>query len=539
MKSRAPILTLLLLVRAAVAGGVAAGIACQADIAVHPVPDPAADAPYAVTVEGVSVPIEKAGALRGAYYARLRVTGRAAATITVRGGRIKAACKPAAANFRVADDALTMEIEGGRRHIITASAAGQQLWPLILIAETELQEPIPGREYDVRRALDPNAKVQTRSIQRVLDECAREGGTVVFGPGTYRTGTIRVGSDTTVYLAPGALIVGSDDPADYPVDEGRKEVGTHGPECSFSRLILFDCCKNSRLIGHGVIDGRGHVVRNKHRRHVQLVDVTGCEYVQIENVVLRNSAEWTLHILGSKDVTVDNVSIINDWDVENTDGIDPDGSVDVAISNCLAFCGDDAVAVKVTGQAGFRRPVMGVTVTDSVLMTRKTALKVGTETYADVSGVRFSGCQVVNSSRGCAVYTRDGGRVSDVTFQDIDLDLREYDGEDKSGEPFRLEVSRRNGLAPIDGVAFENITCRTPFRSLLQGHPDAWIRDVTFKSVAVTLLPRKTRPGRQPLFVLTHCRDVTFENCTADYAATDAGLWGSLTAEKHCVSISK
>lgn len=473
-----------------VACGAGGTPACPAEVAVHPVPDPATDAPYTVTVEGIDVPVEKAGAVRGAYYARFRT-------------------------------------------------ASKHLWPLILIAETELQEPIPGREFDVRRYLDADAKLQTRGIQRALDECAREGGTVVFGPGTYRTGTLRIGSDTTVYLAPGALIVGSDDPADYPVDAGHKEVGTHGPECSFSRLLFFDRCRNSRLIGHGVIDGRGHVVRNKHRRHVQLVDVTGCEYVQIENVVLRNSAEWTLHILGSKDVTVDGVSIINDWDVENTDGIDPDGSVDVSISRCLAFCGDDAVAVKATGQAGFRRPVMGITVDDSILMTRKTALKVGTETYADISGVRFSGCHVVNSSRGCAIYTRDGGRVSDVTFQDIDLDLREYDGEDKSGEPVRLDVARRQGLAPIDGVTFQNITCRAPFRSLLQGHPDAEIRNVTFTDVTVALLPRKTRPGRQPLFMLTHCRDVTFDGCTADYAATDADLWSGLTVEKHCASIVK
>ena len=512
---------------------------CRAAVTVHPVPDRATDSPYTVTVGGVDVPVEKAGGIRGSYYARFRTDGKAAAVIAVRGAAVEAACKPPAADFQAAGGRLALTVEPGRRHIVTATAGGRPLWPLILIAEAELQEPIPGREFAVKDYLEPGVTVQTRGIQKALDACAREGGTVVFGPGRYRTGTIRIGDDTTVYLAPGALIVGSDDPDDYPVDEGRKEVGTHGPQCSFSRLILFDHCKNSRLIGHGVIDGRGHVVRNKHRRHVQLIDVTACEYVQIENVVLRDSAEWTLHILGSKDVTVDNVSIINDWEVENTDGIDPDGSVDVSISGLLAFCGDDAVAVKTTGHAGLRRPATGITVDDGVLMTRKTALKVGTETYADVSGVRFLNCRVVNSSRGCAVYSKDGGRVSDVTFQDIDLDLREYDGEDKSGEPVRIEVSPRDGRAPIDAVVFENIVCRTPYRSRLQGHPQAEIADVTFRNFRLALLPRATRPEKQALFVLTHCRNVTFTDCTADYSATDAGRWGGLTSEKHCVAIVK
>ena len=518
---------------------VGVALACQGAVTVHPVPDGATDSPYAVTVDGVAVPVEKAGAIDGAYYARFRPTGPATATIAVRGDGITAACNPVAAAFQAHADRVTLAVEPGRRHVITATAAGRSLWPLILIAETQLQEPIPGREFVVQDFLDPAARVQTSGIQRALDACAREGGTVVFGPGTYRTGTIRVGDETTIYLAPGALLVGSEDPADYPVDAGHAETGTPGRPDSVSRLILFDGCKNSRLIGHGVIDGRGHVVRNRHHRHVHLVEVTGCEYVQIENVVLRDSAAWTLLIRGSKDVAVDNVSIVNDWAVANTDGIDVDGSVDVSVAGLLAFCGDDAVAVKATGDSGSRRPVMGVTIDDGVLMTKKTALKIGTETFADISGVRFSNCKVVRSSRGCGVYARDGGRVSDVIFQDIDLDLCEYEGEEKSGEPVCLEVSRRNGLAPIDGVVFENITCRTPYRSRLEGHPEAEICNVTFRNVHLALLPRATRPEKQALFVLTHCRDVTFADWTADFTATDAGLWDGLTSEKNCSAIVK
>lgn len=518
---------------------IGAGFTSQAEVAVHPIPDPAKDSPYTVTVGGVSVPVEKAGAIQGAYYARFRTDGAAKAEITVKGGGIKAECKPQAADFAVAGNRLTFKVESQRRHIITATAGGKPLWPLIIIAESELQQAPHGKVFNVQDYLTDPAKVQTSEIQKALDACAKEGGTVVFAPGTYRTGTIRIGDGTTVYLAPGALIVGSDNPADYPVDEGRKEIGTHGPVCSFSRLIFFDHAKNSRLIGHGVIDGRGHILRNKHQRHVQLVDVTGCEYVQIENVVLRNSAEWTLHILASKDVTVDNLSIINDWGVENTDGIDPDGSTDVSIANYLAFCGDDAVAIKTTGNSGLLKPVMGVTVSDSVLMTKKTALKVGTETYADVSGVRFTNCKVVNSSRGCAVYARDGGKISDVVFEDIELDLREYEGENKGGEPVRLEVSPRHALGAIDGVTFENIVCRAPYSSVLQGNSKSSIKNVAFKNMRLELLNRTTRAAKVALFGLSHSSNVSFDGVSVNRSATNPELWGGLTWEKNCAGITQ
>ena len=42
-----------------------------ANVVTYPVPDAVADSPYAVTVNDKSVPIEKAGAIRGAYYLSL------------------------------------------------------------------------------------------------------------------------------------------------------------------------------------------------------------------------------------------------------------------------------------------------------------------------------------------------------------------------------------------------------------------------------------------------------------------------------------
>lgn len=514
-------------------------VSCFAGVVTYPVPDAVADSPYAVAVDGRRVPIEKAGEGSGAYYARFQFTGTVRAMVAVKPeGNAEFTLKPE----RFRDDVvagprdISFDVFRGGPRVIMASVGGRDLWPLIVIAEEydAAAPPSSGSAvYNVRDYGVTSEGIQTARIQRALDDCAaaKGGGTVYFGPGVYHTGAIRVGDNTTVYLAPGALIVGSTDPADYPVDEGRVEQGTHGPVCSFSRLIFFDRCVNSKLCGYGVIDGMGHIVRNKHGRHVQLVDVTGCRSVRIENVVLRNSAEWTLHILASDRVFVDNLKIINDWDVANTDGINPDSSRNVYITRYFGFCGDDAVAVKTTGNLGLLRPASNIKVRGSVVMTRKTAYKIGTETYADIYDVLFEDCEVINSSRGIGLWMRDGSTISGVTFRDMKLDLREIAGEGMSGEPVRVTISDRRGVGGIRNVLFERVVSHAPYSSLFHGHPDSPLTNFTLSDCSFALAQRKLKMDRRPVVDVKHA--VSFALCGVEVTGSEdqRELWDGIVVD--------
>ena len=99
------------------------------------------------------------------------------------------------------------------------------------------------------------------------------------------SGTIRLASHVTLYLTAGALLEGSDDPADYPVDPGRTERGRDttlgadarydGRTMTFSRLILVDDATDVQIRGRGTISGSGRVLRTRHEAVPNLVRVRG------------------------------------------------------------------------------------------------------------------------------------------------------------------------------------------------------------------------------------------------------------------------
>ena len=69
-------------------------------------------------------------------------------------------------------------------------------------------------DYGVVPNLDA---LQTDKIQAVFDLCRESGGTVVIPAGTFRTGGLRMWSNTTLHLESGAKLLGSDICEDYPV----------------------------------------------------------------------------------------------------------------------------------------------------------------------------------------------------------------------------------------------------------------------------------------------------------------------------------
>ena len=64
----------------------------------------------------------------------------------------------------------------------------------------------------------------TAAIQGALDKCAAAGGgTVQIPDGVFLSGSLTLGANTTLQLAPRASLLGSPDIADYPVVNVRWE----------------------------------------------------------------------------------------------------------------------------------------------------------------------------------------------------------------------------------------------------------------------------------------------------------------------------
>ena len=150
---------------------------------------------------------------------------------------------------------------------------------------------------------DPSGRsLATTALQAAIDRATDlgGGGTVVLPPGVYRSGTLMLRSNVSLYLARGALLQGSSDPHDYPIDPGRHEsaadaslppdVRYHGRTMTFSRLLLVDHATNVRICGRGTIDGAGSVLRTRHGIAPNLLRVRESAPVAVRDVLFRNAA---------------------------------------------------------------------------------------------------------------------------------------------------------------------------------------------------------------------------------------------------------
>ena len=345
------------------------------------------------------------------------------------------------------------------------------LEPLFVLADPpDDAPPVAGSPgvIDVTDAgADPTGqRLATSAIQAALDDAAgrARGGAVLVPSGIFRSGTLTLRSNVTLYLAPGALLQGSDDPTDYPIDPGRRETASDtslGPDTrylgrtmTFSRLLLVDRAEHVRIRGRGTIDGAGTVLRTQHGAAPNLLRVRESADVVIEEVLFRNAAAWSLHVLASRLVAMRNVKVINDRANLNTDGIDLDMATDVSIEGAFIHTKDDAICVKATGNSDLTGDPARITVTDSVVSSLDAALKVGTETAATtISDIVFEDVFVFDSGRAMSVVVRDGAIVERVTFRRI----RVGTGVDHLVEQVIGVREPEGGLGVIRNLTFEEV----------------------------------------------------------------------------------
>jgi len=359
-----------------------------------PAPGAAVSGSHHVRVNGTPVFVERFADLS---YVRIAMRGSVAVEIEVADPIADHALFPAgrAASAYVAANVLTFKLPAPESVVVWIDS----LEKLVLLPDPiEGGAPVPGSPgvFDVTDfGADPTgATLATTALQAALDEAAsRPGGGTMFIPrGVFRTGTLTLGSNITLYLAAGALLQGSPDPADYPLDPGRHESGPDeslppdarylGRTMTFSRLLLVDRAQNVRIAGRGTIDGEGAFLRKRHHAVPNLLRIRESSGVVIEDVLFRNAAAWSIHVFASHHVAFRNVKVINDRGTFNTDGIDPDMSTDVTIDCCFVSTKDDAICIKATGNSELSGDPRRIRVTNNLVSSLDAALKLGSESEA-------------------------------------------------------------------------------------------------------------------------------------------------------------
>ncbi|MGA2269444.1 MAG: glycoside hydrolase family 28 protein [Bryobacteraceae bacterium] len=324
------------------------------------------------------------------------------------------------------------------------------------------------------------------AIQKAIDACAQSGGGVVYLPaGNFLSGTIVLKSNITLRLSPGATLWGSRTMADY----------------SPPHLIYAKEARNVAIEGGGVINGNGEAfwdeqMRPTKPRPVPLIYFFRCRDVRVQDVNIRNAPGPTLTPRECDTVKIRGVSIVNNLRGWNTDGIIPDSSRNVQISDCYIEAGDDCIVIKATNRespGGKAPPSENITVSNCILTTTCNNLKLGTETLGDFKNIAFTNCTIFRhpaSSRpafsGVAIEmvdgsTLDGVVVSNITMRDV-------------GTPIFIRLGNRGrGMkVPVPGVlqnvSISNIVATGSIIASsitgLLGHP---VRNVSLSDINILM----------------------------------------------------
>src|SRR5262249_26284317 len=157
----------------------------------------------------------------------------------------------------------------------------------------------------------------TVPIQAAIDAAGRTGGTVLFPPGDYLSGTLRLRSHLVLRLGRDAALIASPHDDDFdPYERLPYDSFADHETIDFSFALLQGRgLRNVRIVGPGRIDGNRTL-----RRGPKPIALKQCRDVVVRDLTIDNAPNYNVSLLGCDDVDVVDVTIRNAY----ADGIDPD-----------------------------------------------------------------------------------------------------------------------------------------------------------------------------------------------------------------------
>ncbi|MBW8814014.1 MAG: right-handed parallel beta-helix repeat-containing protein [Caulobacterales bacterium] len=400
------------------------------------------------------------------------------------------------------------------------------------------------RIFDVHDhgALGDGRTLDSAAIQAAIDAAAAVGGQVLLRGGhRYLVGTLTLRGGIDFHMAKGAELVASTRPEDYAGDVSAPGApGADTPGALLRALAADDLT----ISGAGAIDGRSPEFMERYDAENEwwiprpfrprLLVLENCARLTIRDLTLRRAPSWTVHLLGCRQVLIERLTILNQLDVPNCDGIDPDHCQDVEIRGCHIVCGDDAIVIKATAGHQAYGASRNIRVHDCRLETQDAGLKIGTETHQDVHDIVFERCQIVRSCRGLCIQVRDAGSVHGVVFRHITFDARHHSAPWWGrGEAISFTAIPRNAatrVGTIRDVLVEDVSGHAENSLRIEGLGGGRVSDIVLRRVDVTLGRRTHYPGgvfdNRPTTVvealeahdtpgvsLRHADRITFEAC--------------------------
>ena len=181
--------------------------------------------------------------------------------------------------------------------------------------------------------------------------------------------------------------------------------------------IVTENADKVKICGTGIITMKNYT-RSLREEMTRAVDILNCQNIDIEDVCIFDSCNWSLRLNGCDNAKINNVKIIGHRG--NADGIDVCGSRNVYVSGCFARSWDDGFVVK-----GFDTGNVENVVFEKSTLWNDVArpIEVGVEMRCEeVKNVIFRDIDVIHSMT-CypifGIHHGDRAKVSDIHFENI------------------------------------------------------------------------------------------------------------------------
>ncbi len=395
----------------------------------------------------------------------------------------------------------------------------------------------------------PDGKTNnTAAIQKAIDACtAAGGGTVRVAGGPFMTYTLYLRSNVRLEIEAGASLDGGPDPLLYPEFEPSPHWRVEYTLRRNKRAMFYAVAqKNITICGRGTINGHAELFHESpgegkmwRRKHDQLITgrnifLVGCQDVLLEGFMMVNPAGWSMWLLDCDRVNVRGLRINMDPNIPNGDGIHIGSCRDVTVSDCLVASGDDSIILRAyQHQLHEPKACERVVVSNCVLQSRQSAIRIGWTHDYEVRDCRFSNLIIRESNMGISMYLpaldhvpNDPPRgpdvpplaegdavrpfgVQNVHFSDISLESKRA--------PINIVFAPDAKISQLRNITFSNMTIRSPEYPVFQLRKGDRVSDILLNNVRFEILP-----GGKNAFDIRGVERLTLDRVTFT-AATDEG----------------